>query len=137
MPENKGNNLVIVIIVIVLILIPLGYSIVGYVFARDDDTKPFLQMPDEKYTECVRDTEYMRYHHWELLRGIREEIVRYGKRGEINLNKCRECHTSRENFCNACHNAVSLKPDCFGCHYYPEHEEEVKYGNVNKVYYKQ
>ena len=61
----------------------------------------------------------MRRHHWELLRGVREEIVRYGKRGEIGLDRCRECHTSRERFCNVCHDAVSLTPDCFDCHYYP------------------
>ncbi|MFC2085001.1 cytochrome C, partial [Bacteroidota bacterium] len=71
------------------------------------------------YKNCVRETEYMRHHHWELLRTIREEVVRYGKRGEINLKKCQECHTSRERFCNKCHDAVSMKPDCYGCHYYP------------------
>ena len=88
---------------------------------RDGDAgdELFLERPDPKYTSCVKDTEYMRYHHWELLRGIREEIVRYGIRGEVNLARCRDCHTSRETFCNRCHDAVSLTPDCFGCHYYP------------------
>jgi hypothetical protein len=45
--------------------------------------------------------------------------VRHGKRGEVCLSKCGECHKSRERFCDRCHNAVSLTPDCFGCHYYP------------------
>jgi hypothetical protein len=80
----------------------------------------FLERPDPKYDRCLKETRYMRYHHWELLRGIREDIVRYGQREEdIGLYRCRECHTSRERFCNRCHDAVSLTPDCFDCHYYP------------------
>ena len=47
------------------------------------------------------------------------QVVRYGIRGEIGLKKCKECHTSRERFCTKCHEAVSLTPDCYGCHYYP------------------
>ena len=123
---NKGNTLqnkigmIAIIILIIIIILPLGYSLASYVLVnKADDVQPLLEMPDLKYKDCVEDTEYMRYHHWELLRGIREEIVRYGKRGDINLSKCQECHTSRENFCNKCHDSVNLTPDCFGCHYYP------------------
>ena len=61
----------------------------------------------------------MRFHHWELLRLTREEVVRYGIRGDVGLNRCGECHTSRERFCDRCHEATSLHPDCWGCHYYP------------------
>lgn len=117
--DNK-LRLIAIAIPILIILLPIGYSIASYIFVQDNpNPQLFLERPDEKYKECVKDTEYMRHHHWELLRGIREEIVRYGVRSEINLNKCRECHTSRENFCDKCHNTVSLTPDCFGCHYYP------------------
>ena len=117
---SKNTSIILVTVLALIILFPLGYSIVSYVFAQvNQSAEPFLEMPDEKYRDCVKETEYMRFHHWELLRGIREEVVRYGKRGEIHLNKCRDCHTSRERFCNQCHNAVSLYPDCFGCHYYP------------------
>jgi hypothetical protein len=108
---------------VVVILIPIGYSIVTNLFAGPPQPRPFLEMPDEKYKECVRETEFMRHHHWELLRNIREEVVRYGKRTDININRCRECHVSRETFCNRCHNSVNLYPDCFGCHYYPEPSE--------------
>jgi quinone-modifying oxidoreductase subunit QmoC len=109
------------VIVAALIFVPLAYSIVSQVLPTDtaEPDGTFLERPDPKYKNCVRDTVYMRFHHWELLRGIREEVVRYGMRDEIGLHKCPECHTSRERFCNRCHDAVSLKPDCFGCHYYP------------------
>jgi hypothetical protein len=122
-PKNifGGKTAVIAILIpILVILSPLGYSLVSYVFAKGAGTpQPFLERPDAQYENCVKETDYMRYHHWELLRGVREEIVRYGKRGELGLNKCRDCHTSRERFCDRCHDAVSMKPDCFGCHYYP------------------
>ena len=117
--DNKTSAIAAAIPVL-LILFPLIYSLFTYSFAQDDkSSQPFLEKPDAKFENCVKETEYMRYHHWELLRTIREEVVRYGKRGEIALDECRECHTSSERFCNQCHNAVNLRPNCFSCHYYP------------------
>jgi hypothetical protein len=117
---NKYTKLAAVVIPIIIIIFPIIYSVAVYAFSPvEEDNLPFIERPDPKYKSCVKETEYMRFHHWEYLLGVREEVVRYGKRGEVNLNKCRECHTSRENFCNKCHDAVSLAPDCFGCHYYP------------------
>lgn len=118
---GKQTGVISLIVITLLILFPAGYSIVSFFSAEAvaEANQPFLEKPDPIYQDCVKETEYMRYHHWELLRTVREEVVRHGKRGEIGLNKCRECHTSRERFCNQCHNATSLYPDCFGCHYYP------------------
>ena len=119
--SNRNAGFMTVAILVIIILIPIGYSIVSHVSAQDRQrSQPFLEKPHPKYRKCVKETEYMRYHHWELLTAIREEVVRYGKRGDVGLDKCRTCHTSRERFCNQCHNATSLYPDCFGCHYYPE-----------------
>ena len=117
--KNKSSA-AIAIVPIVIILLPLLYSFYSYIFAQSgQDSQPFIERPDAIYKNCVRDTEFMRHRHWELLRAVREEVVRHGKRGEINIKKCRECHTSRERFCDKCHDAVSMTPDCFGCHYYP------------------
>ena len=117
-PDPRRTTLTVVIILV--ILIPFGYSVVDRVVAQGPDpAELFLEYPDPQYTACVEDAEYMRYHHWELLRRTREEVVRFGVRGEVDLNRCRDCHTSRERFCNRCHDATSLTPDCFGCHYYP------------------
>jgi len=116
----KIRPAVLALILVLVVLCPLGYSIVRGVFASEPEPgQVFLERPDPKHEACVRETEYMRYHHWELLRSVREEVVRYGVRGEVGLSRCRDCHTSRERFCNQCHNAVSLTPDCFDCHYYP------------------
>ena len=114
------TRLVFVAVLFLVILTPFAYSIVTQLIAPEAEPAAlFLERPDAKYKECVKDTEFMRYHHWELLGRIREEVVRYGIRGEIDLNRCASCHTSRVKFCDKCHNATSLIPDCFGCHYYP------------------
>ena len=120
MKSNSGRYLITALIPILIILFPLGYGVAGYFAADDiDDVRPFLEKPDAQYKNCVEETEYMRYHHWELLREIRKEVVRYGRRGDVDLDNCKDCHTSRERFCMKCHNAAGVIPDCYGCHYYP------------------
>jgi len=126
MPEKARNShsgsgqAAIALILVMILLVPLGYSVVSRFIPGDvEAAEVFLERPDPQHESCVKDTIYMRHHHWELLRGVREEVVRYGIRGEVLLSNCRECHTSRERFCNKCHDAVSLTPDCFDCHYYP------------------
>jgi hypothetical protein len=117
---NDQTMAAIIIIPVLIIFIPLIFSLYSFLFAKNDQgSELFLEKPDLKYKNCVKETEYMRHHHWELLRAVREDVVRYGKRGEISLIKCKECHVSRERFCKKCHDAVSMKPDCYGCHYYP------------------
>jgi len=114
------RNLIKVVFPLLVILAPLGYSLVVAVVAGDPlGGEPFLELPAEPNEGCVRETDFMRFHHWELLREVRDQVVRSGVRNEISLDGCRGCHPSRERFCNRCHEAVSLQPDCFGCHYYP------------------
>jgi hypothetical protein len=127
MPQQAGfrhplrGQARLAVFLVLLILVPLGFS-VAYRFVPTGtvSAQAFLQRPDAKYDRCVRDTAYMRHRHWELLRGVREEVVRYGIRGDVTIDRCRGCHTNRATFCNKCHDAVSLTPDCFQCHYYPE-----------------
>jgi hypothetical protein len=122
---NERLSTVVIVFAVAIVLIPIIYSIFGYVSARSvEKERPFLEMPDAKYTECVRETEYMRFHHWELLAAMRDESVRHGKRHVVTFDDCRVCHQNREGFCNRCHDAVNLDPDCWGCHYYPETPDE-------------
>jgi len=117
---NSKVSIIAVIIPVLIIVFPFVYSFFSYGFVQDSqDSKPFLERPDAKFENCVKETDYMRRHHWEVLRAVREEFVRYGKRGEISLHNCKNCHTSRERFCKQCHSEVSMAPDCYGCHYYP------------------
>ena len=115
---RKNKSMVAVAILALAVLLPAGYYAVRDAFARSDS--PFLEKPNPKYQECVRDTAYMRFHHMELLKEIRVQVVREGKRNDIGIAKCRECHTNRGRFCDRCHLTVNLHLDCFGCHDYPE-----------------
>jgi hypothetical protein len=106
---------------LVVILIPLVVSLVGFVFGQDDpDAEPFIEVSGWTETSCVRDARWMRFHHWELLREIRETVVRDGDRTGIRLDDCRHCHANRDRFCNQCHREANVNLDCFGCHYYPD-----------------
>ena len=119
----RDNNRIAVMVFVLIILAPFGYSLVRPVFTQGSPaSEVFLNVPDEG--ECVRETAYMRFHHMDLLKQTREEVIRGGIRGDITLSGCRDCHSYRGEFCNQCHNAVTLKLDCFGCHYYPESVED-------------
>lgn len=125
-PSERLLGLIIGVFVLG-ILVPGAYGVVSYLFGSQlPDSEPFLERPEAKYERCVKETTYMRYHHMELLREVREQVVRSGIRGEITLDRCRDCHSNRSTFCNRCHDAVSLNVDCFGCHYYPEGPKEVR-----------
>ena len=118
---------------VVIILFPFGYHVVsriyggvaqlvrGAVAEGGEPSRPFLEPPDPEEKTCIREMSAieMRLHHWEHLKTIREEFVRDGNRSKDGLKNCKDCHKSRVRFCDKCHNAVSLKPDCFQCHDYP------------------
>lgn len=115
----KINQGMIAAICVLIILFPVGYSVLSAVFSPGTrDSQPFLEKP-EKSDKCVRDATYMRFHHMDFLKDLRNEAAREGVRGDVGLFSCRECHTSRERFCNQCHDAVNLNLNCFSCHYYP------------------
>ncbi len=115
-----GRRKPLATVFVVFMLVPLGYSVGSFVFARSTTRSgPFLEQPAGESENCVRDTEYMRFHHMELLNELRDAGVREGEKLETSIKSCRECHLSRERFCDQCHHEVNLSPDCFGCHYYP------------------
>jgi len=126
---SKTNTLAAVV-PLALIGVPILWSAATAVF--DQDSGVFLELPAD-HDECVRDTEYMRFHHMDLLLEIRDEVQRDGQRrqevgftdchpleGETECSLCMDCHDNRAAFCNRCHEAVDLRPDCFVCHYYPD-----------------
>jgi len=118
---TKNTGAIVGVITLLLILFPFGYSVVSAVLSPGgENARPFLDMPPAKYKECIKETEYMRYHHMHLLQEVRDDALREGIRGDIKLDECRKCHTNRAEFCDRCHLAVNLWPDCYGCHYYPE-----------------
>jgi len=90
---------------------------------------PELELPKDK-TACVEATDYMRAQHQVLLHGWRESVVRNGDRIYFNAkgeafemslqNTCIECHATKINFCDRCHNYAGVTPFCWECHLEPE-----------------
>ncbi len=77
-----------------------------------------MELPSGE-SACVEDREYMRAHHMELLDEWRTAVVREGsstyvskasgKSYPMSLTKtCMGCHTSREAFCDKCHEYESV-----------------------------
>lgn len=131
----KDKKLLIVVIPVVLVLIPIGYSAVAWAVSLGaDDSEPFLAMPSGEIQECVRETEWMRFNHWTLLKEKRDEAMRTaGVYGDIGLGRlidptrvvhegervyCSDCHTSRQEFCYQCHSSANVMLDCYRCHEY-------------------
>lgn len=113
---DKG---IVAVLAVLIILLPVGYSVLSAVFSQTTpDGSPFLAKP-EGADRCVRDTTYMRFHHMDFLKELRNQAAREGIRGDVTIAGCRDCHTNRKQFCNRCHDAVNLHLDCFRCHYYP------------------
>ena len=79
----------------------------------------------------MRDAAYMRFHHMDLLKEVRGDVIRKGIKGGVTLARCGECHQNRDQFCDKCHEAASVSLDCFGCHFYltPSELEELEGGN--------
>ena len=108
------------LVAILVLLCPLGYALgTALLSGARDDALPFLTLPDDPDMECIRDIEYMRFRHMDLLTEMRDAGVRGGASREATFTDCTRCHTSREQFCDHCHDRVNLVPDCFDCHYYP------------------
>ena len=80
---------------------------------------------------CVKPTQWMRENHMTLLDDWRDEVVRDGKRGYVEVegvryeksltNGCMRCHQSKARFCDRCHHwagvtRVGVELDCWTCH---------------------
>ncbi|MBW1989851.1 MAG: sulfate reduction electron transfer complex DsrMKJOP subunit DsrJ [Deltaproteobacteria bacterium] len=79
---------------------------------------------------CVEDKATMRSGHMLLLDKWRDTVVRdrlrsyagfKGTRFEMSLsNTCMDCHSNKEQFCDACHNYAGVTPYCWECHLTPK-----------------
>jgi [DsrC]-trisulfide reductase subunit J len=111
-------------LLLLLLTFPAWYNLAAGTTSRPPD----LKLPvNEKH--CVAPVEYMRSRHMDLLIAWREQVVREGqreftafdgKRYQMSLSKtCMNCHTSKADFCDKCHNYAGVKPACWDCHIDP------------------
>ena len=80
--------------------------------------------------ECVETKEFMRAEHMRLLDEWRDAAVRDGERLYVNnegrrfvislQNTCMHCHSNKKEFCDRCHNYLTVKPYCWSCHIAPK-----------------
>lgn len=88
------------------------------------DTPAINSLADK---QCIEDAEFMRSNHMQLLSEWKVSVVRDGdrvyvsekdgKEYEMSLeNSCLECHSNKEEFCDACHTYAEVEPNCWSCH---------------------
>ena len=88
--------------------------------------EPELTPKAKAAKQCVRETEYMKAEHMQLLDIWRDEVVRKGNRVYVNAegkefnmslsNTCLDCHSNKADFCDKCHTYASADPYCWDCH---------------------
>ncbi|MFZ5945306.1 MAG: sulfate reduction electron transfer complex DsrMKJOP subunit DsrJ [Bacillota bacterium] len=77
--------------------------------------------------ESIEDVEFMRANHMQLLNDWKVSVVRDGNRVYISektgqaydmslQNTCLDCHSNKEQFCDACHTYAQVEPNCWDCH---------------------
>ena len=126
---DKGPVIIGILIFLILVTSPIWTNLAGGTSA----TLPEIEIATKNVPgkdKCVEDAKYMRPFHMDLLNDWREEVVREGERVHTSpdgrkfdkslTNTCLNCHTSKEKFCDRCHNYLNVKPYCWTCHIVPE-----------------
>ncbi len=113
------------IIFLILITFPIWYNASS---GQTDNVPDPKIITDAKM--CVEDAAYMKTNHMNLLNDWRDLVVRDGiryfdapdgNRYEMSLsNTCMSCHSNKSEFCDQCHNYLSVDPYCWDCHIEPK-----------------
>ncbi|ACV67539.1 sulfate reduction electron transfer complex DsrMKJOP subunit DsrJ [Desulfohalobium retbaense] len=125
---DGGKVITGLIIFVGLMTFPFWFNLGNAAYER-----PELQEVKDA-EECIEPTEYMRTEHMQLLNDWRDSVVREknriyvsttGKEVTMSLqNTCMDCHTSKQEFCDKCHNSAAVSPYCWDCHIAPEEEQQ-------------
>ncbi len=123
--RDKGRIIIGLVVFLILVSFPVWYNVA----TGEPTNAPELKKP-ESSQQCIRDTEWMTAHHMDLLDDWRDKVVRDGERYylddsgdkiEMSLtHTCLGCHEDREQFCDKCHNYMSVDPYCWDCHVEPK-----------------
>lgn len=106
-----------------LITFPIWYNRA----AGTSSAAPALQKP-VKGDRCIYPTQFMRASHMDVLAEWRDQVVRSnnrlvtvgGRTYTMSLTgACLECHASKADFCDKCHDYAGVKPYCWDCHIDP------------------
>jgi len=119
---DKGPVMAGLIVFVIIVMLPFWYN------HGKAAPAPELKLTEKAKAakECVMTKEEMKAGHMQLLDEWRDNVVRKtdriyvnnkGKEFNMSLsNSCLDCHSNREEFCDKCHNYVSVSPYCWDCH---------------------
>ena len=116
--------------IVMLVVMITGMSCLSSVIYADDAMGSLLPViPMGQGESCVKDTDFMRRNHMELLKHQRDETTLRGVRSEqLSLKECLSCHAvygpdavavtvaDPGHFCRSCHDYAAVSIDCFQCH---------------------
>jgi hypothetical protein len=142
---DAGKVITGLIIFLVLVTFPLWYG--AFTGMADEVPDPELapHLTDSEGNvlpgmHCLRDAEYMRASHMDLLNEWRDRVVRDGERLDeaadgrhfvMSLqNTCMSCHSNKANFCDSCHGYMGVSPYCWECHVEPTPAGAVEGGRL-------
>jgi len=121
---NKGTIIPGLAIFVLVVTFPLWYNAFSTA-----GTAPKPELPPGGEKNCVAPESVMRASHMQLLNEWRDAVLRDNKRDIITVDgkqyrkglqlACMQCHTSKEKFCDSCHEYTSVKPYCWDCHLTP------------------
>lgn len=119
---DKGLIIPGLIIFVLIVTFPFWYN------HGDAGEVPKPEKPKDA-KQCVLPATEMRSTHMQLLNEWRDDVLRNGNRGKIEIDgkefqkglqiACIKCHTSKKKFCDTCHIYTSVTPYCWDCHLAP------------------
>jgi hypothetical protein len=124
--QHAGKVFAGLAVFLVLFTFPVWYNMASGTTGKAPELEKAV-----KGEQCVRDTEYMRSNHMDLLNEWRDRVVREGQRYESGQaghsyerslsHTCLDCHQDREKFCDRCHTYIGVAtPPCWSCHVVPK-----------------
>ncbi len=119
---NKRTIIPGLIIFVLILTAPIWYN------HLNAGAVPKPELPTG-YKQCVLPLQQIRDTHMQLLLRWRDEVIRKDERQPITVDgkvfgkglqlACLQCHTSKEKFCDSCHQYAAVKPYCWDCHFDP------------------
>ena len=120
---NKKTIIPGLIIFLLILTAPVWYN------GLKAGVMPQPEMPPGGEKQCVLPLEEIRDTHMQLINEWRDEVIRENKRETVTVGgkvygkglqlACLQCHTSKEKFCDSCHEYAAVKPYCWDCHIIP------------------
>jgi len=128
--RDRGKIVLGLIVFLALATFPIWFNLVSGEESRPPEiVKPAI----EKTGDCVRDGALMRTEHMQLLVDWRDEVVRDNDRIFVTADNrryykslsrtCMDCHANKQEFCDRCHDYLSVAPYCWDCHVEPKGDQ--------------